>query len=222
MKKFALLFLIILFFASCENDDSFPKTETITKGTKWNLRIGSTPAEVYKQVQQLGIEKNFNAVNIDYRMPYKKPEEIKSDLSLYRAISLEASSLVTERVVVEFENDKVKSIEKGGGLLNAIPKWPENNAENTTIHVNDPIDGIKEKLIAIYQNPIYENYKIILSPKWLEKDFDTDMNNYKQWSFAFSTEVSTLKSGSSAVTLYFDNEKLTKIKHQYNENEIAY
>ena len=220
MKKFALLFLTVLFFTSCENDDSFPKTETITKGTKWNLRIGSTPEQVYSQLQELGIEKNFDDVNINYRLPYSKPEEIKSDLSLYRTITLESASQVLERVLIQFDQNKVKSIEKGGGLLNDVEKWPENMSEENTIHINDPIDGIQEKLLAIYQNPIYENYKITLSPKWLQKSFDADMSNYKQWSFTFSTEVSNSKSGTSAVTLYFENAKLTKIQHQYNEAEI--
>ena len=221
MKKFALLFLTVLFFASCVNDDSFPKTETITKGTKWNLRIGSTPEQVYSQLQELGIEKNFDDVNIDYRLPYGKSEEIKSDLSLYHAITLEASSGVTERVVVQFEKDKVKSIEKGGGLLDPIAKWPENMADESTIHINDPISGIKEKLLAIYQNPTYEKYKITLPQKWLQKDFDTDMSNYDQWSFSFFADISYSKNARSAVTLFFKNGKLIKIKNVYQEFEIA-
>ncbi len=221
MKKVVLLFLTVLFFSSCENDDSFPKTETITKGTKWNLRIGSSTAEVYKQLQELGIEKNFDDVNIDYRLPYNKPEEIKSDLSLYSAISLEAPSERIERVLIQFDQNKVKSIEKGGGLLDPIEKWPENMAEENTIHLNDPINGLKEKLVAIYQNPTYEKYKITLPKKWLQKDFDSDMSNYDQWSFSFFAEISYSKDARSAVTLFFKNGKLIKIKNVYQEFEIV-
>lgn len=47
MKKTILFILPILFLVSCTNDDTFPKTENITKGKKWNLQIGSTAAEVY-------------------------------------------------------------------------------------------------------------------------------------------------------------------------------
>lgn len=221
MKKVALIILSVLFFTSCTNDDSFPKIENITKGTKWNLRIGSTPEEVYKQLQELGIEKNFDDVNINYRLPYNKPEDIKSNLSLYRAITLEAPSERMERVLIQFDQDKVESIEKGGGLLDPITKWPENMSEKNTIHLNDPIAGIQEKLVTIYQNSTYENYKITLSNKWLQKAFDPDMSNYKEWSFSFSTDVSSSRGGTSAVTLYFKNEKLAKIRHQYNEAEMV-
>jgi hypothetical protein len=222
MKKIIVLVLSALFFVSCVNDDSFPKTENITKGTKWNLRIGSSPMEVYKQLQDLGIEKNFDAVNINYRLPYSKPEDIKSDLSLYRSITIDAPSGRIERVLIQFDQNKVEAIEKGGGLLDPITKWPENMSDQNTINLNDPIDGIQQKLVAIYQNPTYENYKITLSNKWLQKAFDPDMSNFKEWSFTFSTDVSSSKGGRSDVTLYFKNGKLIKIRNTYEEFEIVY
>lgn len=132
-----------MFFVSCINDDSFPKTENITKGTKWNLRIGNSPMEVYKQLQELGIEKIFDAVNINYRLPYSKPEDIKSDLSLYRSITIDAPSERIERVLIQFDQNKVEAIEKGGGLLDAMAKWPDNMSDQNTIHLNDPIVGIQ-------------------------------------------------------------------------------
>lgn len=222
MKKIIVLGLSVLFFVSCVNDDTFPKTEIITKGAKWNLRIGKSPIEVYTQLQELGVEKNFDDVNISYRLPYNKPEDIKSDLSLYRGITLQAPSERIERVLIQFDQNKVEAIEKGGGLLDPITKWPENMSDQNTIHLNDPIDGIQQKLKAIYQNPTYEKYKITLSNKWLQKAFDPDMSNYKEWYFTFSTDVSFSKGGISGVTLYFKDGKLFKIRHQYNEAKIVY
>lgn len=211
----------MFFFVSCTNDDTFPKTENITKGKKWNLQIGSTPAEIYSQLQELGIEKDFDAVNITYRQAYANPEEIKSDLSLYRSITLQSESGQMERILIQFGQDKVSAIEKGGGLLYPITKWPENSSNENTIHVDDAVDGVTNKLRVIYQNPTYQNYKIILSDKWLEKAFDPDMSNYNEWYFAFSTEISSSRSGFSSVFLFFKDGKLSKIQHQYNEADLV-
>jgi hypothetical protein len=141
---------------------------------------------------------------------------------LYRSITLEAPSGRIERVLIQFDQNKVEAIEQGGGLLDPIAKWPENISEQNTIHLDDPIDGIQKKLVGIYQNPTYKNYRITLSNKWLEKDFDPDMSNYKEWYFAFSTDISFSKGSTSAVLLYFKNDKLFKIQHQYNEAEIVH
>lgn len=221
MRKIVLLILPLLLIISCENDDSFPKTETITNGTKWTLQIGSTPIEVYSQLQKLGLEKNFQDVDLVDRKALAGPDEIKSDLSLYSAITLEAPSERIERVLIQFHENKVQSLEKGGALLDNIEKWPENLSYESTIHVNDPIEEIQQKLFAIYQNPLYENYKILLSGKWLEKPFDPEMANYHEWHFAFNTSINSSRSGSSSVNLFFQNGKLSKILHHYNEGDIV-
>lgn len=116
MKKPIVLTFFALFLFSCNRDDVFPKIENITSGTKWTLQIGSSPTEVYSQLQQLGIEKNFHDVAIVHRQPFSKPEDIKSDLGLYRAITVETSSGITQRGVIHFDYGKVSAIEKGGGL----------------------------------------------------------------------------------------------------------
>lgn len=166
------------------------------------------------------MQKNFDDVAIAYRKPFLKPEEIQSDLSLYRAVTLETSSGRIERILIQFDQNKVKSIEIGGALLDAVAKWPENMPDEATIHLNDPIDEIREKLLAIYQNPIYEKYQIVLSDKWLEKPFDPDMINFNEWYFTFTTDISTSRSGVSAVSLFFKEGKLSKIQHYYNEAEM--
>lgn len=220
MKKIVLLFLPVLLFISCTNDESFPKTENITTGSKWTLKIGSNHKEVYNQLQDLGLQKEFNDVAISDRQAFSNPNEIKSDLSLYRAITLQSSSKIVDRVLIQFDQNKVKEIEKGGGLLSPITKWPENMSDETTIQVNDPIDRIQQKLLAIYENIIYKDYQITLSNKWLEKPYDPDMDNYDEWHFVFDTDISSSRSGSSSVILFFKNHKLSKIQHIYNEGDI--
>lgn len=219
MKNFLLSILFLSFFVSCVNDESFPKTETITSGSKWTLKIGSNPKEVYGQLQELGLQKEFNDVAIVYRQPFSNPNEIKSDLSLYRAITLQSPSNVINRVLIQFDQNKVKEMEIGGGLLSPITKWPENMPEESSIQVNDPIDKIQQKLLAIYENSTYRDYQITLSNKWLEKAFDSDMANYDDWQFAFANNISSSRSGYSTVFLFFKNDKLYKIQHIYNVSE---
>lgn len=93
-------------------------------------------------------------------------------------------------------------------------------SDQATIYLDEPVDEIQSKLLAIYQNAKFKNYKIILSDKWLENPFDPDMASYNQWHFAFETNVSSSRSSSSSVTLFFKNDKLSKIQHLYNEGDI--
>ena len=220
MKKTALLLIAFLTVLSCEKDDSFPQIESITSGEKWTLQIGSDPTEVYSQLQELGLEKNFDNVGIVYRQPFSTPDDIQSDLSLYRSISLETTTGAVERTLIQFDGDKVKSIEKGGAHLATIPKWPDDLTNESTIFPDDPISEIRQKLLAIYQVPAYQNFQIVLSDKWLEKPYDPNMDNYDEWAFSFSEDVGSGRSGLSSVRLYFSNGNLVKIRHEYNEAEV--
>jgi len=221
MKKLILLVVPALFlFFSCEQDNIFPRVENTTSGEKWTLKIGSSPIDVYSQLQELGTEKNFGTVAIVYRKPFSKPEEIQNYFGLYQAITLQTKSGVIERALIQFNQDKVSSIEVGGAMLNPITTWPQNTSDEIAIHVNDPIDKIYEKLLAIYQIPAYSNYQIILPDKTLTKSFDPNMANYDEWAFDFSKSISTGKVGRSFVRLFFSNKKLVKIRHEYYENEV--
>lgn len=222
MKKITILAVVLMFSISCEKDDNiYPQVENITNGKKWTLEIGSTQAEVYKQLQELSLVKNFNDVALVYRQPFSAPNEIQSDISLYKSITLETTSGVTERILFQFDQDKVNSIEKGGALLETIPKWPNDLADENTIFLDDPISEIRQKLLAIYQIPAYQNLQIVLSNKWLEKPYDHIMSNYDEWAFSFSEDISPARVGRSLVRLIFNNEKLVKIRHEYNETELV-
>ncbi|WP_086478478.1 MULTISPECIES: hypothetical protein [Arenibacter] len=221
MKRIILLAITILSVSCNTDDDIYPQIENITSGKKWNLQIGSSKTEVYSQLQELGMEKSFDGVSMVYRQPFSTPDDIQSDLSLYRAISIETNSGVIERTLIQFDGNKVISIEKGGAHLETISKWPEDTPNESSILIDDPVNRILQKLAAIYQIPAYQNFQIVLSDKWLEKPYDTDMNNYDEWAFAFSKDISSGKSGLSAVRLYFDNGNLVKIRHEYNETDIV-
>jgi hypothetical protein len=223
MKKLILLIVPAFFlFYSCGKDDIFPRVENTTSGEKWTLKIGSSPIEVYNQLQELGIEKEFRSVAIVYRKPYSKPEEIQNIFGFYRTITLETKSGVTERAVIGFNQDKVISIETGGALLDSTSAWPQDTPDEITIHINDYTDIVYQKLLDIYQISPYNDYQIILPDKSLEEPFDPDMANYDEWAFYFQGNISTNIVGRSFVRLFFDNKKLVKIRHEYNENEVVY
>ena len=222
MKKIIFLILPVLLFVSCEKDDAFPGVENITKGQKWTLEIGSPPNDVYGQLQRLGSDKNFDQVAIVYRQPYSRPEEIKSDIGLYRAITLETTSGRTERVLFEFDQSKVSYIGTGGGLLDPVTKWPENVPDESAIHVNDPVDDIRGKLLSVFKDPTYKDYQIVLSDKWLTTPYDPDMSNYDEWAFAFSENIGATMERRSSVRLYFKDGALFRIRNEYDENEVVY
>jgi len=222
MKKLILLIVPTLFlFFSCEKDDTFPRIENTTSGKKWTLQIGSSPIEVYNQLQELGIEKKFGSVAIVYRKPYSKPQEIQNIFGFYRAITLETKSGVTERAVIGFNQGKVCSIETGGALLDSTSAWPSNTPNEITIHINDQIDMVYQKLLGICQISPYNDYQIILPDKSLEDSFDPDMVNYDEWAFYFQENISTNIVGRSFVRLFFNDKKFVKIRHEYNENEVV-
>src|SRR5665647_38286 len=129
MKRIILLIFPVLFLFSCVREDNFPQIENITSGKKWTLQIGSSPVEVYSQLHKLGMEKKFDAVAIVYRKPFSKPEEIQNYLGLYRAITLQSKSGVIERILIQFNQDKVSSIETGGAMLDATSSWPQNASD---------------------------------------------------------------------------------------------
>ena len=83
MRKLFLIVSASLFLISCSIGDDFPRIENIRKGNKWTLRIGSTPAEVYAQLQELNKEKKVERVEIVGRKDFLKPEEVRDIISLY-------------------------------------------------------------------------------------------------------------------------------------------
>lgn len=223
MNKINLLVGIILLISlsGCFQDDNLPRVENITSGTKWTLQIGSSPLKVYDQLQDLGADKNFNSVGIVYRQPYLSPGEIQSDIALYNAITLKTDSGRVERILFQFDQDRISSIEEGGAMLGSISKWPENLPDDISINVNDSLVNLRGKLIAIYENPTFKKYQIIQPNKSLDKPYDLDMENYEEWAFTFFENISARIDGRYNVRLFFQNKKLVKIRNEYEEFELV-
>lgn len=227
-KKFHLnmqavvgLLLMAIFISSCQADDTYPKVENITKGEKWTLKIGSSPAEVFLRLQTLGEEKGFHAVGIT-RQAFSKPEEVENLLPFYNVITIEHSSGRVDRACIGFNQGKVKSIEKGGALLDSISHWPQDVAEEIAIRHNDSIDVCYQKLLEIYKNPNYANCEIIMPNKPLNLPFDPDMVNYGEWSFDFYEDMGNGKGKSTSVNLLFKKNALSIIRITEYIGEISY
>lgn len=78
MKLTFLLLIPGLLFFSCKKGQDLPVTETITKGDKWGIRIGSSPADVYTQLQIAGKQKGFGQVAVITRQYYDDPKQMKT------------------------------------------------------------------------------------------------------------------------------------------------
>jgi hypothetical protein len=221
MKKIILLLLPFLSF-SCIKDDNAAKVENITKGSKWNIRIGSSYSEVYSQLQQLGNEKQFYEVAVVRQQPLTKVEDLQNRFMYYSSLYLETTGAKTEQVYLGLGKDNITALQIGGLAPGETIKWPLNAADDIAIHKNDPLNTLYNKLLVIYQMPQYkDNYRIILSNKPLNKQFDPNMVNYEEWAFDFSANIDgTQRTGRSSVRLLFKNGKLNKIVHTYDEAEV--
>lgn len=216
----AILLLSLVLLQSCSKEDNFPRTETITNGSKWGLQIGSSALEVYTQLQQLGVEKGFTSVSIVGQHYFSKPEKLQERLPFYRGITLQSPDVVIHRVFITFSGDEVSSIEQGGGMLTEINKWPQNLSNEMAVHKGDKIDKLYDKLVALYQMPAYSNYLLILPEKTLSKNFDPEMTNYDEWRFGFGEDVKPGRRRRTSVRLFFKNGKLEKISCSYDENDV--
>ncbi|TDQ09218.1 hypothetical protein [Pedobacter metabolipauper] len=221
MKRILLLAFSTVLLFSCKKDES-SFTKTITRGEKWGIRIGSSPAEVFAQLQRIGPEKSFNEVGIVYRKPFSKPEDVANLLAYYHAITVITNTGRVDRAVIVFRSDKVTYISAGGALPAEVAKWPQDLPDEIAIHKDDPVNEIYDKLLAIYQMPAYSGYELVLPDKTLSKAYDPDMANYTEWAFSFSEVVDNGMGGLSSVRLFFKNGKLSSIKHMYNEAPLVY
>ena len=221
MKSIYLFLITVLLLSSCKKDKTPPYSETITKGQKWGIRIGSSPSEVYARLQELAAEKGGFEVALVYRQPYTKPQDIQQQIEFYNSLTLGTASGQVDRAILFFSGNKVESIGVGGALPVEVAKWPQDVPDQLAIHMNDPVSSIYAKLLAIYQLHAYSSYQLILPDKTLAKPFDPDMGNYDEWAFTFFTRVNSSTTGSSSVRLFFKNGKLDKIRHSYTEGEVV-
>ncbi|GEP97308.1 hypothetical protein [Chitinophaga cymbidii] len=223
MRRFLFLPLLLAFF-SCKKDNSFPRTETITKGEKWGMQIGSTAADVYLQLQQLGQQKeNLGQVEVTGQLStlFNQPDEIGPRMALYSGISIEKQQATyPDRVIISFYGDKISNIDEGSGLTAPVTQWPQNAPEEIALRRDENLGGIYNKLQAIYTTGVLEGYAIRLGQKSLGKPFDPVMADHDQWRFVFNESVSAGVDGRYTVTLHFKNGRLERIYIEYSEFEV--
>jgi hypothetical protein len=223
MKRVILLIIPVFLLFSCkkEKDNSFPNLETVTQGSKWSLKIGSSYLDTYTQLQQLGKEKNILDVAVIRQQPISSLDQIQYDLQFYNAVSIESTTGTQDRVEFQFNQDKISSIQTGGTQAAEVTKWPQDVADNLTIKKDDPVSGLYAKLQAIYQMPAYQtSYRIILPDKPLDKPFAPDMANSSEWLFYYFEDVKSGRSGRYTVSLIFKDGKLNKITSEYAEFDV--
>jgi len=106
-RSYLITISVLLLLFSCKKENNAPFTENITKGEKWGIRIGSSAADVYTQLQQTGIEKSFNSVAIVYRPYFSKPEQVQQLLPFYNAVTLSNKAGIVERAVIQLTKIKL-------------------------------------------------------------------------------------------------------------------
>src|SRR5690606_32272826 len=95
MKKVILLCISFIGLVSCFDQKETLRVTDIVKGQQWNLKIGSSPEEVYYQLQELGEENGFNDITLVCKSR-ENLESIGDNLSLYYALSILQPSYVTD------------------------------------------------------------------------------------------------------------------------------
>ena len=95
-------------------------SETITKGEKWGIKIGSSHAEVYAQLQKAGPTLDFQNVAIFGHKPYSSPESLGQLFPYYYALTIYNNTGTLDRVVLLFSGAKVQQIATGGGTGTSI------------------------------------------------------------------------------------------------------
>ncbi|WP_316824741.1 hypothetical protein [Pedobacter miscanthi] len=220
MKKLLPMMLLLIVISACKKEKQGDYSESITMGEKWGIKIGSTQAEVYAQLQKAGSTLDFQNVAIYGRKPYSTPEKVAEIIPFYYALTIYSNSGTLDRVVFLFSADKIQEIATGSGLTTGVAKWPDGAADDTAIKVDDPVSAIGAKLLKIHQLPAYASYGFVLSDKPLNKPYDVDLNNYNDWQFVFSDFVSSSVSGTSTVKLHFNAGRLERMDHDYREAQI--
>lgn len=240
MKKIVLLCISFIGCIACSDQKvPFGVTE-LTQGNQWNIKIGSTPKEVYKQLQRLGREKGFDKVDMVHRLE-ENVENAGSKLILYDAVIIRRPRYNIDSVYIEFKDEKVAAISRGRDFLytveewfddqtgdvpmpfapgsttlsiDILKRWPE-ETPGPSIHLGDRVDQVNEKLKEIKHALGRSNLNLVLSEKSLGKAYDPEMKKCSQWEFSFSEREKEAQIGRYSIRLYFANNTLEKIRREY-------
>ena len=221
MKKIFLLLIPVLLLFACKKENGSARVETTISGSKLNIKIGSSYADVYAQLQKSGQQNNISDVDIiNQKQTFNKPENIQQKFKFYSMILLQKTGATPVGASIAYNGDKITSITGTGPAL--VTKWPQDATDETALHVNDAVDNIYTKLLAIYKLPDYASYQITLAYKSLIKPFDPDMANYNEWAFYITKDPKPGISGTYYIRLLFNNGKLGMIRSEYKESQVYY
>lgn len=219
----AVIYSVVMLFSmsSCLKQD-FPEIEDITKGGKWNLNIGDSYEEIYGKLQDLGVEKEFYSVAIVGRTTFEDTESVRAFLPYYNWLSYLNTEGKQERVLMGLDSNRVQSLYAGMAMLDSLNQWPQDLHEDSTIMLGASFDQMLSALAIIETLPDYRTYQFLLPDKPLHLPLDPDMKKFGQWYFTFNEGIDHPgKEGTSQVTLYFEDGRLARIQHVYNEYDIS-
>ena len=93
-----------------------------------------------------------------------------------------------------------------------ISQWPQNVTMEKAILQDESLDGFYDKLLNIYSSGALNGFVFRLGAKALTKSYDQVMGGFERWHFYFMEG-----NIQSSVDLYFKNDKLERIHHEYAE-----
>lgn len=221
MKKIIFALASMVFLFSCTKNHNSIKVEDVTEGSKWNLEIGSTQEEVYQQIVELGMEKDFDFMNVVNRPYYDSPEDIEGIFPYYNVIGLILSpQQIQDRVYFVLGDNKVDSIYNGLNQLSKVNQWPMSEKYDDPILPGDTFDELYQKLEELYSDSYYSNYKIAVDVKPLDKPFDPGMKKFSQWSFQFMDDMEGNVTRQNEVTVQFGEDgNLAAIRVVYQDSK---
>lgn len=154
---------------------------------------------------------------------YQDPLDIRDILPFYDWLSIQTATGHIEGVLLSLEKNRVDEIMVGNSwMVDSLEIWPEDFEDDEAIHRGDSFEDLFLALEIIHASPEYGTYHYILPDIPLDLDFDPDMVNFGQWAFSFTEDQDQPGiQGSSQVRLFFENGKLARIHHVFDEHEIV-
>jgi len=217
-----MMSILVCFFTACLKDDNSVKIEQVKKGEKWGIRIGSTPEQVYQQIQQAGSQKNFDMLSLVYRKASNDPSLLPENLGAYNYLKFqrqeEGEQYVTQ-VYLHFSDNKVSKIQFAKDEWNDLERWPEEEPANLSIQSGEETSTVYEKLQQLYGQENFSSYYFSLSDKPLDRTYDPKMELYTEWAFFFTEDSGNPNPSGTETRLYFEKNKLSKMQITYRTYE---
>src|SRR5678810_578362 len=159
MKSTFLLFVIFISLVSCKKETEpvsltgtpepivrVLSSDTLRTGQKWGFSIGDSTTDMYFRMQSNRAEYPMNVFIIVGNI-FTKVADLENRLTLYSGIDLDQTIGSPNGIQIAFSNNKIKSIFTNNGTQ--LSRWPINEAPNSSIAVDDSIDGLYSKLVNI-------------------------------------------------------------------------